>query len=158
MSIERIYCDFKNLGINEISTILSIKFKNKEIITRAFMCNQFSIELSKLLKESFMDNRALATLGDSVLKMILAEQLFRSNSSATKGSITIEKQQYESDDYLASLPIVNELKGFIMNVNNDSQSKEYYPRFVEALIAAIYISNGYSAAKKFVSRYITYNV
>ena len=104
-------------------------------------------------------NGALATLGDAVLGLVLAELLF---SKGSKGKITEEKKALENNDALYW--VFNEWglyefaytdNGFSGEVDGHQlvpNSKDHHP-YIEAIIGAIYRESGLDAARKWISEW-----
>ena len=113
-------------------------------------------------KKTDCNNTALATVGDAVLKAILADRLFKGNLK--KGQITILKQELERNSTLHRIQMKEELlqyayndHGFFDDPHQDHQkvaTSAKHPSYIEATVAAIYYDKGFDEAKKWVNDYL----
>ena len=113
-------------------------------------------------KKSDCNNTALATVGDAMLKAILADYLFQKNFK--KGQITCIKQELECNSTLHSILMKEELlqyayndHGFCYDPLQDHQKVSTSPKhtpYIEAIVAALYYDKGFDEAKKWVNAYL----
>ena len=115
-------------------------------------------------KKTDCENTALATVGDAILKAILADYIFtKSNWKARKGQITKEKEKLENNSVLYEVMKRFDLKQYTYNDNvffNDHQEDHQkvadgkHNQYIEAIVAAIYYDQGFEKAKKWVLEYL----
>ena len=101
-------------------------------------------------------NEALATLGDAVLRLVLAEMLF---SEGSKGRITEEKQALENNGALYQVFVEQGLYKFAFTDNGFSDEVGDHQRvsnhgdhspYIEAIIGVIYREYGLEAVRKWI--------
>lgn len=108
-------------------------------------------------------NDALATLGDSVLKLVLTEYFF--DDKEDKGYITQEKGKIEDNDTLFELFNKLKLYKFAYNDNyfyeespaENKVSNSKHNQYIEAIIGAIYKDKGWDYVKKWAIDFLMAN-
>ena len=130
--------------------------KNKDLLvlslTHASYANENNIKKTNT-------NQRLEFLGDAVLELISSDFLYRKYDSYTEGELTKIRAMLVCEESLSivarNLKLYNylligrgESKNILMN-NNSTMCDT-----IEALIGAIYIDGGLSAALKFINSYI----
>jgi ribonuclease-3 len=149
--------------LTEIEKIIGYRFKDKDLGNMAITTRAFSNEHSEC-----PDNQALEYLGDAVLSLVTAEQLYKKwpqlkdnipfNSLTPEGVMTKIRQEVVNNQYLADYAYMHGLcksvydypdnhNGLTSNMSSCSGSD-----IIEALIAAIYLDNSRSlnSVKRFV--------
>jgi ribonuclease-3 len=109
-------------------------------------------------------NTALATVGDAILKVILADFIFaKSKWKARKGEITKEKEKLEKNPVLYEVMKRFDLKQYTYNdyvfftdIQEDHQkvADGKHNQYIEAIVAAIYYDQGFDKAKEWVLDYL----
>lgn len=105
------------------------------------------------------ENEGLATVGDTILKTYLADNIYRSGIT-TKGMITTEKEKYENNDIL--FRVINDL-GWIKYAYNEKFFYEESPLenrvsnpshspYIEAIIGAIYYDSNMDTVRRWIGR------
>jgi len=105
-----------------------------------------------------LDNERLEFLGDSVLGMIVCEELFHSYPQSTEGELTNIKSVVVSRPVLARLSDELGIPEF-MSLGKGMASYDRLPESMranvfEAIVAAIYIDGGLEEARRFVLAHI----
>lgn len=134
-------------------------FKDKSLLETALTHSSFANEL-KARGESIMYNERLEFLGDSVLSLVASVYLFKGNRNLFEGDLTkiragivCENALYE---YAMSLKLGEFLRlGHGEETTGGRTRKSVLSDAFEALLAAIYLDGGFSAARKFVLPYLT---
>lgn len=140
--------------MHELEGKIKYQFKNINLLSKAMG----SIKTSKS-KNDYM-NGALATIGDSIIKFVLADKFYKENDSITKSEITDKKSKLESNSTLSNLVKV---KGWIHYAYNKDHfhddpnipdnekvlDNEHDP-YVEAIVAAIYYDSNFETVKKWI--------
>ncbi|MBR2254323.1 MAG: hypothetical protein IJ856_00655 [Candidatus Methanomethylophilaceae archaeon] len=105
-------------------------------------------------KEYF--NGSLATLGDSVLKMIITEKLYLEGKD--RGSITASKSRIESNKNLHFKTLELNIQSFAYNDQfffDDAPKHLQLPNpghdiYIEAIVGAIYLDRGLEYCKEWI--------
>jgi ribonuclease-3 len=105
-----------------------------------------------------LDNERLEFLGDSVLGMVVCEDLFLSHPHATEGELTNVKSVVVSRDVLARISDELGIPEF-MSVGKGMTTYVRLPESLranvfEAVIAAVYLDGGWEEVRRFVLRHV----
>ncbi len=103
--------------------------------------------------ESF-SNQRLEFLGDAVMDLVVAEHLFKNDSRSTEGKMTLTKASIVNGSTLARRASTMELGEMIIAGpglgESDCWPDSVYSDALEALVGAVYLDGGLTAAAKFV--------
>ena len=108
------------------------------------------------------ENTQLATLGDAVLKLVLAELLYLDFVQGRIENVTVEKQKYESDRVLVT--VIGRHYGLLRYLRCDKRVVKQNYRYTgddykhiataaEAVLGAVYLLDGFSAARTIVAEW-----
>lgn len=108
------------------------------------------------------ENTQLATLGDAVLKLALAEMLYADLLSGRIENVTVEKQRYESDRVLVT--VIGRHYGILSHLRcNPEVARQDYDyagdehkhiaTAAEAVLGAVYLTEGWDAARAVVAEW-----
>ncbi|MBI4244484.1 MAG: ribonuclease III [Planctomycetes bacterium] len=103
------------------------------------------------------NNQRMEFLGDSVLGLVISEYLYRSFSDKMEGDLTLMKSVLVSSKILTAVGKKLDLVKFLRvggSLSQDRMPKSVFEDAVEALIAAIYLDKGFSAARSFIHEYV----
>lgn len=135
-------------------SIIGFSFKNKDLLTQAFIHRSFLNENPRL---GFEHNERLEFLGDAVLELAVTDFLYREYPESPEGELT---------SYRAALVNAVTLSGVAEEINmneylflsrgeskDTGKARQYIlANAIEALIGAIYMDQGYDSAEQFISR------
>ncbi|TGK00063.1 ribonuclease III [Leptospira langatensis] len=132
---------------------LGIKFKNKSYLEIAFIHSSFKNENSGIKEH----NERLEFLGDSVLGLVVAKYLFRTDPSASEGELSRQKAKLVSTTVLNGLSDKLGLIEFVLlgkgEGRGDSQ-KKLGANLFESLVGAIYLDQGMEVAEEFIIKHL----
>ena len=117
---------------------IGYKFKNKNLLQRAFTLASFDAE---------NNNEALEFFGDAVLEFIVSESIF--SVDADEGELTERRKSLVCDKSLERVSRALGLDKFLIKDAGDTRNKKAVPSVYEAVTAAIYLDGGMEKAKKF---------
>lgn len=140
-----------------IETIANIKIKNKKFFIRALICSAFAKEYNEVSDVKIIDQDELATFGDALLGAIICEMIFLNNEIINRKELTERKKELVNNNKLQEIGIGLGLQNKIYVCNNETAGKKKIATTLEALFAAIYLSNGMKAVKKFIHQNFTIN-
>ena len=135
--------------ILKLEDILGLQFKKKDYALQAITSISFTTEYNKKHNEIYNQN-ALATLGDAVLKTVISETLLKKERNITKGTLTETKKELESNDRLHKIGLQLGVKECLLVTDSEDITEYKIATTIEAIIGAIYLSNGIRATKRFV--------
>ena len=144
---------FTDEKYKELEELVGFQIRNKEHFIQALMHRSF-LEQNE---EFEVSNERLEFLGDSVLSLIVAEYLFDSFPEKDEGFLTKVRAKLVNRFALADAAENINLADFLLiskNLSNSfsNGSKTVLSDALEALIGAIYLDHGLSAAKKFIDK------
>ncbi len=150
--------------MQDLSSLLEFQFQNIEWLAKA-MCAEKVKVAGEGANHSEHQNEALATVGDTLLKFVIADKLYEDNHDITKAALTKQKAKLECNEVLYEItndretPIINYAyhgrSFYPESPENDevANSKKHTP-YLEAIIGSIYYDSGYKAAKKWISEWL----
>lgn len=144
--------------LGKLEDLIGYKFQNPELLERAvthrsWAYENFPGETDEAIREA--ENESLEFVGDSVLGLVIAEELFRKNPTFDEGDLTLMKHHLVSTGTLARIAQNLELGKFIRvgrgEEKTGGRSKlALLANTLEAVIAAVFFDTGYIAARDFV--------
>ena len=104
-----------------------------------------------------LQNESLEFVGDSVLGLAVAEQLYVRHPEASEGDLTLMKHRLVSAETLTTLAKNLELGKFMRVGRGEEKTggrrkQALLANTLEAIIAAIFFDSGYIAARAFINR------
>jgi ribonuclease-3 len=148
------------LKLKKLECILGHTFQNRALLERAVTHRSWAYENLPSGSEQEIrntQNESLEFVGDSVLGLAVAEQLYLRNTGASEGDLTLMKHYLVSTGTLARLSQEMGLGEFIRIGRGEEKTggrrkQALLANTLEALIAAIFFDAGYAAASEFVQR------
>lgn len=147
------------MSLAKLETSLGHRFERPELLERAVTHRSWAHE--RLKRESEEDirgaeNESLEFIGDSVLGLAIAEQLFTRNPTAAEGDLTLMKHRLVSTATLASIGESLELGKYMRLGRGEDHSggrtkRQLLANTLEAIIGAIFLDSGYIAARAFIA-------
>lgn len=133
---------------------LNIKFTNLGLLDNALTHSSFANES----KDEIKDNERLEFLGDSILSLIVSEYLYN-NLNGNEGFYTKTRSVVVSEDTLAEVARQIDIDKYIKighgeEIQGGRNKNAILADCMEAVIAAIYLDQGFSCAKNFVLSYL----
>ncbi len=147
-----------NLG--NLEQLLSYKFQNLALLERAVTHRSWAFEEVSSGEEEEarrLQNESLEFVGDAVLGLAVAEQLYLRHTEASEGDLTLMKHHLVSTVTLAKIADNLNL-GKYMRVGRGEEKtggrrkQALLADTLEAIIAAIFFDSGYISARAFVNR------
>lgn len=104
-------------------------------------------------------NEGLATVGDTIIKFVLADYLYQHNV-VFKGDITDRKQELENNSTLHNLVISEGIINYAYNdihfysddniADHEQVVSKGHDPYIEAIVGAIYYDSNFETAKKWI--------
>lgn len=144
-------------NIKSLEEICGYKFKNIELPLEALSHSSYANEISQKMNKRYNSNERLEFLGDSVLSIIISEHLFKNFSEMPEGNLSRMRASIVCESSLAQCGMKIGLNKLIMlgsgeNSSGGRERPSIIADCLEAVIGAIYLDGGLSAARKFVMR------
>jgi ribonuclease-3 len=141
--------------LEKLQEHLGIRFRDPSLLREA-------ITHSSAKNQEAPCNERLEFLGDSILGMVIAEQLFRAHPDFNEGDLTLIKSEVVSSRTLAK---VGKARGFdpYVTVGKGLQREKGLPSslmagVMEALIGAIYLDRGLETAREFILDCLSFHI
>jgi ribonuclease-3 len=147
-----------NLG--SLEQLLGYKFQNLTLLERAVTHRSWASEQLPFGEEEEvrrLQNESLEFVGDSVLGLAVAEQLYIRHPNAPEGDLTLMKHHLVSTATLAKVAKDLNLGKYIRVGRGEEKTggrrkQALLADTLEAIIAAIFFDSGYISARAFVNR------
>jgi ribonuclease-3 len=139
--------DGKRIRIDRLQARLGIVFQRRELLLLALTHRSFSAEA-----EHGESNERLEFLGDAVLGLVIAEELYRRNSSWKEGDLTRARAAVVDEPALLAVAQQWHLGTFLRVSHAEEASggrarRAILSDTVEAIIGACYLDQGLEAAR-----------
>lgn len=146
MQVQATWCD--------LEARLGHRFADRELLARAMTHRSYANEQRTLPGH---DNERLEFLGDAVLDLIIGHQLFRRHPRADEGELSRLRAELVSAPSLARLARELRLAECLLLGRGEERSggrdrENLQADGLEAVIGAVFLDAGYSAAEAVVSR------
>lgn len=137
-----------------LEEIIEYEFTDRELLKTALTHSSFSNEA----KGDVQDNERLEFLGDAVLSIMVSDFLFR-NFSVPEGDLTKLRASLVCEQCLYDFALSITLGNFLYlghgeRQNGGAERPSNLSNAFEALIAAIYLDNGFDVARDFVIPFV----
>ncbi len=147
------------LDLYQLENKLNIHFKNKNLLKQALTHPSYKNEHPEVKG----DNERLEFLGDAVLEIITSDFLYHNFPQKPEGEMTLLRAALVSTQALFRVAKKLDLYSYIFLSNGQRKEGDRAKESVmadafEALIAAIYLDQGYEKAKEFVKKNVLFNV
>lgn len=149
-----------SLNLEKLERILGHSFQDTALFQRAVTHRSWAYEnLPEGAEEEVrkIQNESLEFVGDSVLGLVVAEQLYLRNPGASEGDLTLMKHYLVSTGTLAKLAGELGLGEFIRIGRGEEKTggrrkNALLANTLEALIGAVFFDADYAAAREFIVR------
>lgn len=138
--------------LTKLEEILGYKFTNENLLLQAVTHSSYANEV---LGDAAKDNERLEFLGDAVLDMVVSNVLFKIERDKAEGELTKLRASVVCEKSLAKISKALGFNNYILlgkgEEQNGGRSRDsIVADCVEAIIGAIYVDSGFSAASKVV--------
>ena len=144
----------KKEKLTKLKQLVGEELIDEDIFIQAITCSGFAKEYNDVSSEKILDHDGLATVGDSVLKTLICESLFRKDKSISKGYLTDKKRDLENNPKLQKIGLELDIGSLLFQRNSELKGNKKIATAIEAIIGAIYLSNGYDCARNFAVKYL----
>ena len=141
--------------ILELESKIGFEFKNKDFLLSALTHRSYLNENTNWKPDH---NERLEFLGDAVLELVVTEYLFK-NYPNPEGELTNWRAAIVNANILATISAKFDLNSYILlsrgEAKDTGRARQYIlANAMEAVIGAIYLDQGYTAAEDFIKRFI----
>jgi ribonuclease-3 len=133
-----------------------IVFKNKKLLQQAFTHRSFINENRRLGLEH---NERLEFLGDAVLELVITEYLFGKYPDKPEGELTSYRSSLVNTSTLSAVATGLGMGNFLLLSRGEAKDTGRARQYIlantfEAFVGAVYLDQGYEAAKEFIKKNI----
>jgi ribonuclease III len=143
----------------KLEKLIGHKFADLKLLERAVTHRSWAYENLPGADEQSVravENESLEFVGDSVLGLVITEQLFLRNPTLSEGDLTLMKHHLVSGTALAALSDELGLGEFLRlggsEVKSGRQKQSLLTNTFEAVIGAVFLDGGYIATRLVVTR------
>ena len=131
-----------------------IYFKNKNLLKQAFTHRSY---VNESKNPGLEHNERLEFLGDAVLELVVTEYLYSKYPTATEGDLTSYRSALVNANTLSEIARKLGVNEFLLlskgEAKDEGRARLYIlANTIEAIIGAIFMDEGYEAAKNFISK------
>jgi ribonuclease-3 len=142
--------------LDELQRRLGVEFKNRELLRHALIHKSLTNDLGE---SGLRSNERLEYLGDSVLGMLVSEQLYRAYPDRDEGQLTLLRSALVRASSLAGWARELDLGSFVMVGRGESRAggrnrEALLSSAFEAVLGAVFLDRGFRAAKALVLRFV----
>ena len=146
--------------LGKLENILGYKFRETALLERALTHRSWAVEnLPGASDEEIRDteNESMEFVGDSVLGLVIAEDLFNRHPKLSEGDLTLMKHRLVSTTTLAELGTEIGLGKFVRFGRGEEKTggrkkQALLANTLEAVIAAVFFDGGYIEARVVIKR------
>jgi ribonuclease-3 len=148
--------DVKEKNFPELEKKIGITFKDKDFLYQAFVHRSY---LNEHHDFPLGHNERLEFLGDAVLELVVTEFLFEEYSNP-EGELTNWRAALVNAKTLANIAYEIGMEPFLFLSHGEAKdagtkARDYImANTIEALIGSIYLDQGYTIAKQFITRWV----
>ncbi len=147
-------------SLAKLENLTGHKFQNLSLLTRAVTHRSWAYEKMANGNDAairLLQNETMEFVGDSVLGLVIAEQLYIRNPTLSEGDLTLMKHHLVSSDTLAAIAQKLDLGKYIRFGKGEEKTggrkkQALLADTLEAVIAAVFFDSGYIPAKNFVKK------
>ena len=146
-----------NKKMLELSEKLGYEFKNIENLAKAMG------SIKKGTRTKKYENDGLATVGDAILKAVLADYYYSKNKNASKGDITNWKSDLENNYTLNNIMDKEGFRQFTYSRDNfydkslqgnEAVRSTGHDPYIEAIVGAIYYDGNWNKTRKWIIEFL----
>ena len=135
---------------------LGVKFKNKDLLTQAFIHRSFLNENPDFYLDN---NERLEFLGDAVLELVVTEYLYQKYPKKSEGELTSWRAALVNAGILSEIAASIGLNDFLLLSKGETKelgkARQYIlANTIEAFIGSLYLDQNYKTCGKFIEKYI----
>ena len=146
--------------LKDLEAAIGYKFKNITLLQNALTHSSYANEQ---WHDSLKSNERLEFLGDSVLGMVVAEHLYKTQSDRLEGDLTRMRADMVCERSLAEIAKKLQLGDHLLLGKGEEQSggrnrPSILADAVEAVLAACFLDGGMAPAEEFIRKFVLCNV
>lgn len=146
----------KHMDLSKFEKKAGVIFKNKALLKQAFTHRSF---INENRTQGLEHNERLEFLGDAVLELVITDYLYGILEKSNEGELTSLRSALVNADTCSRVAQTLGANEFLLLSRGESKDMGRARQFIlantlEAIIGAIYLDQGYDAAKEFILAHI----
>ena len=139
-------------GFDSLEKALGVSFENKALLRLALVHSSY---LNENPEDSLASNERLEFLGDALIGMVTAHELYERDADLSEGELTALRSALVRGDTLAKVADTLHLGQYLMmgrgeEANGGRERPSTLAAAFEALVGALFLDQGYEVAGPFV--------
>ncbi len=135
---------------------LKIKFKNKDLLTQAFVHRSY---LNENPDFPLFHNERLEFLGDAVLELVVTEELYKEYPKKSEGELTNWRAALVNSKILSEIADELGFNDFLLLSRGETKELGKSRKYIlantfEAMIGAIYLDQGYGVCRDLIKKHL----
>ncbi len=135
---------------------LDINFKNKDLLTQAFIHRSYLNENPKFYLEH---NERLEFLGDAVLELVVTEEIFKKYPEKAEGELTNWRAALVNAKMLCKIAQDLGFNDFLLLSRGETKELGKARQYIlantfEAFIGSLYLDQGFNVCKDFIKKHL----
>jgi ribonuclease-3 len=144
--------------LRQLERRLGVRFRRLTLLDQALTHRSYRQAQGIQVSGPKADNETLEFLGDAVLGLVIAEELFRLHPSAQVGELAKIKAQVVSRSTLADIAMDLQLGNWLlMGPGEQARGEEWRPSVVgsalEAVLGALFLDRGLAVVRRFIRQH-----
>lgn len=141
-------------NFSELEKKIGINFKNKDLLTQAFIHRSY---LNENPKFRLGHNERMEFLGDAVLELVVTKYLYEKYPQKTEGELTSWRAALVNAKMLSQVAEKIDINSFLLLSQGEKKDLGKARQYIlantfEALIGAIYLDQGYKPCQRFIGK------
>lgn len=148
--------DFPKVELEQLETRIKVTFQDRMLASQVFIHRSYLNEHDHALLAS---NERLEFLGDAVLELVVTDNLYKRFPEKEEGELTSLRSALVKRGHLAMVAKELQLGSMLLLSKGEAMSGGQHKDYIlantlEALIGALYLSEGYETSATFIEGYI----
>lgn len=144
-------------AIHEFEAKINVRFNDPDLLEQAFIHRSYLNENRQVKKEH---NERLEFLGDAVLELVITHFLYEKFPAKPEGELTAYRSALVNAVTLGEVATKLDVNEYLMLSRGEAKDLGRARNYIladtlEAIIGALYLDQGYEAAKRFIVTHIT---
>ncbi len=141
---------------NTLEQALGIEFKNKDLLTQAFLHRSYLNENTSL---GLQHNERLEFLGDAVLELVVTDHLYHTFPGKPEGELTAFRAALVNTISISDIAKNLKFEDYLLLSKGETKDTGKARQYIlantfEAFVGALYLDSGYAAAQKFIQDHL----
>ncbi len=144
------------VDFSEFEKKIKIPFKDKDLLTQAFIHRSY---INENPKSPLSHNERLEYLGDAVLELIVTDYLYKKYPHSPEGELTAYRSALVNANIIAEVAGELGVNDYMLLSKGEAKDIGKARQYIlanayEAIVGAIYLDQGYDAAKMFITDFL----